>query len=785
MISLFKHNLKVAIRNFSKEKGQTLICILGLAMGILSFTVCTYVIRLMVSVNSKFPNYEQIGKLESFSEQKDYRINFPLSYINQLQSLQIDEIEAIAASHYGYGDGTMIDFESNNGKSNPYFIEIIYVNQDFMKVFSVKLLEGDLATLFSQPRSVILSQEAAQKIYGDESPLGKTVKSGENLYTIRGVMKDLPIPNSITNTTPIDMLYCVTEDDNFTFNFWAFALLKRNISLDKLNEQLAHSGTNFRDESSETSKGTRLFIPRISKLNNEKDIRFWLEAMIPIGVGFMVLLAGLINFLNFTIGSFYNRIRELSLRKSLGAYKKEIFFQLFTELALEILLATILSLCITELVLPSLLNNLWSSSVDGPSFPFDITIIAWHQLQYLFFILVGCGVISWFATDRLLQQTTMWGIRGGTNKGSKHGIRNFMLGIQFFIFLSFFGATAILFMQSATMKKGLLPKYTQEEKDRTIIVTLDFPQTDGIEQEVVRQLASSQWVEDHVIMGRHDLPLHQPKNFNLNSGETVGVGLLEAGSNLCSFLHISLLQGKIPDAPQQVLVNQSFYQLLEKEGIHNMFTLFDVTYHISGVIEDTEMGEVGNMKYLIIKSSDKPFSCMLRSIPGQTKKMQEHIDHVMRQWVPNSIPLKVYTFEQQVGIVRIIIIGFRNLFLAFALICLFINLLGIYSAISLDTQKRQKEVAIRKINGASFKDIIILFGKLYVLLLAVTAAFALPLLWLLATYVLMDFRVQYNFNNPLFWIIFLLIVAGIITITIGYRLYLTIRLNPADVIKAE
>lgn len=783
MLLLFQHNLKVAIRNLSKYKGQTLISVLGLAMGILSFTVCTYIIRLMVSVNSEFPNYEQMGKLESFNEQKEYWGNFPLDYINQLQSLQIDGLEAIAATYYGYGDGTMFDFQGNNGEDIPDFLNVAYVNQDFMKVFSVKLIEGDLVTLFNHPQSVVLSLEAAQRIYGKESPLGKTIKAEEKLYTIRGVMKDLPVPNSISSMTSIDMLYCITEDDHFDFNFRAYILLKPNTSLMEVNERITQSGIFFRDKSRETTEELKLFTPIVSRLNNDKDGTFWLEAMIPIGVGFMVLLAGLINFLNFTIGSFYNRLRELSLRKSLGAYKKELFLQLFTELALEILLATILSLCLTEMVLPGVMNKLWDTL--GSPLPIDTTLLVWHQLQYLFFILIGCGIISWFATDRLLKQTTMWGMRGGTKKGSKHGVRNFMLGTQFFIFLLFFGATAILFMQSATMKKGLLPTYTQEEKDRTVVVTFNYPQIEGIEQEVVRQLANSEWVEDYLIMGKHDLPLQHAKTYQLNSGETIGVALLEAGPDICNFLHLPLLQGEISDNPQQVLVNQSFYQLLEEEGKHTLFTLFDEPYYISGVIGDTEIGEVGNMKYLMVKPFDKFSSCMVRSIPGQMEKMRQDIDNIMRQWVPKSIPLEIYTFEKRIGIVRVIMIAFRNIFLVFALICLFINLLGIYSAISLDTQKRRKEVAIRKINGASFKDIIILFGKLYVLLLTITAAFALPLLWILTTYVLMDFTQQYNFNNPLFWIIILLIVAVIITATIGYRLYLTIRLNPADVIKTE
>lgn len=171
--------------------------------------------------------------------------------------------------------------------------------------------------------------------------------------------------------------------------------------------------------------------------------------------------------------------------------------------------------------------------------------------------------------------------------------------------------------------------------------------------------------------------------------------------------------------------------------------------------------------------------------PGKEKATKEHIEKVMRQWIPETLNLNILQFNETEPEDRSILDFLLGISSLFASICLFINILGIYSAITLDTLQRQKEVAIRKINGASFGTIIRLFSKLYLIIFIITSAFALPMLWSLSDLLFSHFPIRFNYNNPFFWIALLLAVASIITATVGYRMYTVSRLNPADVIKAE
>ena len=127
----------------------------------------------------------------------------------------------------------------------------------------------------------------------------------------------------------------------------------------------------------------------------------------------------------------------------------------------------------------------------------------------------------------------------------------------------------------------------------------------------------------------------------------------------------------------------------------------------------------------------------------------------------------------------------RNVFTFFATVCLIITLLGIYAAISQDTERRQKEVAIRKINGASLKNISYLFMKFYLGLLLIATLFVFPLMWMITDEMLKNWIFRFNYINPLFWLGIFFVITIFTAVVILVKILRTARINPADVIKAE
>ena len=128
-----------------------------------------------------------------------------------------------------------------------------------------------------------------------------------------------------------------------------------------------------------------------------------------------------------------------------------------------------------------------------------------------------------------------------------------------------------------------------------------------------------------------------------------------------------------------------------------------------------------------------------------------------------------------------------DLFILLSVISLIITVLGIYSAITLDTYSRQKEVAIRKINGAGPRVIALLFGKLYIRLLVIAAIPSLAIVYLFLR-MLISKKVVISaewLNNPVLWLSIIFLTTTIVFITVAYRIWLISRLNPAEVIKSE
>ena len=126
----------------------------------------------------------------------------------------------------------------------------------------------------------------------------------------------------------------------------------------------------------------------------------------------------------------------------------------------------------------------------------------------------------------------------------------------------------------------------------------------------------------------------------------------------------------------------------------------------------------------------------------------------------------------------------KDIILFFSIVCLIITLLGVYSAITLDTERRQKEVAIRKVNGAGLKEIILLFARLYIWVLGISAAIALPIVYLIIQQWKQMYLVFFN-DGILYWGGILLGVTSITALTVIFRILKIARINPASIIKNE
>lgn len=780
------HYLKVALRNLIARKWQTLICAVGLSMGILSFTLCLYLVTLTTEVNSQFPEYKQMAKLIPLNDKGGRWYSFPYAALKQLEEAQLPEIRAIVLSQSaGY---EVCSYQISEKETKPFETSFYTINRGVPAFYSFRLTDGQLDEAFRYPHSLLISEHMAKRVYGNSSPIGKIVTIKKQDYTIRGVVQALARPNYLSGTYQAELFYCAANEQWDSKLVKAHLLLTPDTDLDKLNQTISHLGISFNYEQADPAfgLGTEAYHFKIEELNaDSKGLKGTLTYLPITGIGFLVLLSGLINFFSLSIGSFYNRTRELSLRKSIGAESYHLFGQLFTELLLIILLATLLSFCLSETFLPYGLQQL--ESIQPTGFYLDRHQLFRQQLLIFGELLLACAVMTALAVYRIQRIPAMRGVRGGNITGTRHRVRNFLLGVQFFICFFFLGAATILHQQVKAGEDS--PSYSSfpaDEQKRTYVVPLTFEQVEGLEHEVIRQLIADSHVADYLYSDHQLLSAENTSRKQIDGLKKLRyTSLFRVSPDFSSFFHLPLIEGKYPEHSGQVLISESLAKLLDKEGLNGSLMLDSVSYQVCGILKDAHLSFKFDNQDFAVTLAEHPRYCLLKAHPGQEEKLMQHIQRVMHQWVPETLPLHVATFHSSVNQVLLKLSIMRNITLTLSLVCLFITILGIYSAITLDTERRRKEVAIRKVNGATFRTIVFLFGQLYIRIFCITAAFALPILWLGANSALQSFRTSYNINNPLLWCMLLLLTACIITLIIGYQLYKTARTNPAETIKTE
>ena len=174
----------------------------------------------------------------------------------------------------------------------------------------------------------------------------------------------------------------------------------------------------------------------------------------------------------------------------------------------------------------------------------------------------------------------------------------------------------------------------------------------------------------------------------------------------------------------------------------------------------------------------------MKCYPGKTNEVKTWIEDTLRKVFPSSIEPKISTLQKDIEENQALENKLKEIILFFSIVCLIITLLGVYSAITLDTERRQKEVAIRKVNGAGLKEIILLFARLYVWVLGVSFVVAAPIVYLILHIWKQMYLVFFN-DGILYWGGILLGVTSITALTVIFRILKIARVNPATIIKSE
>ena len=692
----------------------------------------------------------------------------------------------------------------------PYTLEVMETDSAYQRVFTQKLLCGSWEQASHAINSILLSESTAKRIFGKaEAAVGKqmiltrrlmtspdtTPLTGGISYTIQGVMEDLPENNSLNFLKEVDAW--VLNDSEGIINSpyrrsmmsgCTYALLKEGVSQEDFSRRLRERSLEY-----------EAFREKERIVAFPFDTLFWKDspasyfAIITLIAGILILLVGMLNFFHFLTGSFVTRIREYSLRKVSGARSIQLWMMLFVQSALLVLLAGLFTMMMMELTAPFLSINLSS---------FALTIVRKVLMcqagGYLLGLLVCCMLVAALVVWKVKRITIRHGLFGGGGVYGKHRVRNVLLGIQLFICWIFVSLTTMLYLQSQKSADTIFSTLTQEEKEDIYSISLEEYTFLSLEERMdliaalenvpgVKALLPSQ---GSYCGGTISTSVYtQPERKIEHHKETT---VMYVAPSFFEFMNIPLLAGTIPEDDYGMVVSKGFEEMMEKEMLgQTLYDWFQKGWTVTGICQPV-IRSLGKMPdrynqatciyYQIQKESI--YHCYVKCEPGQQKRVGEGLEKVLCERLPESIDVQMNTLMDDIKQTQSMEFELRGIVGFFSIVTIIIVLLGVYAAITLDTEYRRKEMAIRKVNGAGVKDIAMIFARLYIWLLVITAILAFPIIMLVIEAFSSQYAVFADTGIGFYAGIFVG-VSLIIALTVGFRIYLITKVNPAEIIRKE
>ena len=759
------HYLKVALRNLLKYKVHSFISVICLAIGITCFSLMNYFID-AVTAQTDLPDYEHRIRLVCCSEDTAADIYWKWDDIRYLDEQSITGMDSLVTA--SYSRDTEITVIDKNQQELPFLIKYQCVSSSFFPYNAIRPVSGK--SRLDAPDEVIISQEFAHKAFGKEDPTGMIIHLVPTYKEYPEQIRDYKIVGVVTSQDT-DCYFPLSMDPYASFSVGTF--LTGETTLETLNKQLEkitwrHGEWNVHAYASLTSA-------------RNDDLQRSITMLLFRFVGSLILLSGLINFLKFIIQMFYNRQRELALRKCLGSDIKGLFSLLFAEIFWMMSAAFLLSLVVTEVVV----SLAYTYIPQEDMIPLPMPKIYGMQLGLYIVLLLVCMSVIMYPIYRLRQLSIIHYI---VQKRERHVFRNIMISVQLAISIFFVGGVFGITLIFNQMFDKMYSPLSSEEEQQIVSLSVNSIRMRQNMDAILSDISRLPDVTDRISLSRSfDIQSFTYMNY-IKNGRPQGQVLMTTGDpHYFEFFKIPM-EGKLVYRNEQgtVYVSEQFKEQLQKDSIEGSVTLSGNEYRIAGTFRALyKEGGQRNLSGSVFLVNPYPSSYYFKTSGSDaTSNVIKAITEVCRRYVPATLPLDIRNFSDSKQTVMGTVNLMRSVFMLLAVVSLLLVVLSIYSAISMDTVSRQKEVAIRKINGATPNVIALLFAKTYLIIYILTFCSVYPILRL----TLMELTSETTFGDIYSWdkgaLLFLAIALLIFLVTV-YKIYEIMHLNPANIVKKE
>jgi putative ABC transport system permease protein len=791
---MLNNYFKTAIRNIRRQGLFSLINIFGLAIAMASVLLIFLWVKHEFSYDKFHNEVEKIYRVEQdqYYSGNPYHVNVTPYPAGPVWEEEIPEIEyAVRIANTG-------SLMLRNGDLKFYENNIICADSSFFKVFNFPLIKGDINTILTNPKSIAISQEMAEKYFGSHDPLGEIISINENyLMEVSGVFAEPPKNSSFDFdfVLPYDFIKTTQYYSESWSSNSLMTILKTYVKVDE--EAIGKKLTDITNSHKSSESQTVFMINPLPRVHlygyfgygrNQYGMK---TVSIFIIVGIFVLLIACINFMNLSTARSSTRTKEIGIRKISGAYRKNIFFQFLGESLLLTIISTIISIIIVLLILNSFNDLSGKEFIPSDLFhnDFVIGIIVTILITGIF-----AGAYPAIVLSSLKPVSIIKGKQ--SLKSGKAWFRKISVVIQFCLTIILIIGSVVIYKQLIHLQQEKLG-YDKEKlfymplrgeiKNAYPLIKSEFLNLPDIEN------ISASNSQPHFIGSNSGNISWEGKDPDLNTP----VGFCFTDYDFVETMKIPLKSGRsfskefgtdrIHDTTGSFMINEELARLIDKDQIIGSEIRFmGITGPVIGVMENFQFRSARDaiepLAIFMVPDSYINFA-VVRLKEGDIMSQMKTIEKKWQEIVPDY-PFdyhfvdedfdNLYKSEERIG----------KLIRTFTVLAILIACIGLFGLSVFSAEQKTREIGIRKALGATTTEILKLFSIEFLVLILFACIISMPIAW----FALRRFLQNYASKTSLDLWIFLsagIAVIVIALLSISFQGIKASRTNPAITLKYE
>jgi putative ABC transport system permease protein len=803
---MVRNYFKIALRNIKRYSSYSILNISGLAIGMASAVLILLWVQEEWSYDRHFTNADDLYRvLETQQYGGGDVFQTALTPNGLAPDLKKEYPEVIRSSRY---ESHPIPLK----KGDDYIFEVLgFVDNDFLEMFDITFIRGDINSALSGPYNILITEEMAAKYFGEDDPLGKTLSvMNFHVFTVTGIIKGLPRNSHIQ----FDLLapFEFFKEFGTDLNAWGYNATYSYVELtkgtdsrlvdDKIKGILKRKIKDAKDANAE------FFLQNIKKIHLYSSGKYTADisghgdityVRILSLIAVFILIIACINFMNLATAQSAVRTREIGIRKVAGANNRKIFVQFIGESLLIVFVAHVFAMILVELLLPGFNALIGNEQSTGDLFVFGYNNHAGNLLDVnyqsaglyagLITVVLFCGLLAGsYPAFYLSSLKPLDIIKGSINRNPGNaGFRRVLVIFQFSLSVLLIICTTVVALQF---------KYMQDKKlgfNKDNLGHIQFGM--GFPQEIFKKdLLNNPDILSVTIAQQNPLNIMTTSGFfkweGKKEGDNVLFHLLSADDGYAKAFQLELKEGRFFSSEYStdstaVVINEKAAEILGfKDPVGQILSEHDSKFIIIGVVNDFHFKSLhAKIEPLIMFMRKEGFDCFVKMKPDNLTSTVDYIRKTFKSY-NQAFPLEfkffddeydnLYRTEQRIGK----ILGY------FSILAIIISCLGLIGLSSFMTERRTKEIGIRKVNGAKSFEIFYLLSKEYIVWVLISIMIASPIAWYVMNKWLQSFAYRINIS----WWIFALVsaVALIIALlTVSFQSYKTARKNPVEALRYE